>query len=186
MLKEITIVHQDNGAVFHPKPYYYADDERGEIWSEKTHRWLKGGKTRGDYLQVCLQCDEGTHPFQVHRLIWETFNGPIPIGLQVNHINENKVDNRLANLNLMTPKDNSNHGTHNARVAAALTNHPNKSKQVFQYDLDGTLVNIHPSTQEAQRQGFKQSAVSQCCRNCFHREGNNVYKNFIWSYVPLN
>ena len=49
--------------------------------------------------------------YKVHRLVWEAFNGSIPEGLQVNHINEIKTDNRLENLNLMTPKENTNWGT---------------------------------------------------------------------------
>ena len=187
MLREVPrTITKANGKTYHPlEGWYFADDERGEIWSEKTQKWLRAEKTKNGYLQVFIQCEEGPRPFRVHRLIYETFNGPIPQGLEVNHISEDKEENRLANLNLMTPKDNRNHGTRNARSAAARRNDPNQSKQVFQYDLDGTLVNIHPSTAETQRQGFNSGNVSQCCRNCFNREGNNVYKGFIWSYVPI-
>jgi len=55
--------------------------------------------------------------YQVHRLVWEAFNGNIPDGVQVNHINEIKDDNRLSNLNLMTAKENANYGTRTARGA---------------------------------------------------------------------
>ena len=48
---------------------------------------------------------------------------------------------------------------------------------------DGKLVMTFPSTKEAKRNGFDQSAVSACCRNCYSREGNNVYKGFEWRYI---
>ena len=41
-----------------------------------------------------------------HRLIWAEANGPIPDGYVIHHINGNKKDNRLANLALVTAKEN--------------------------------------------------------------------------------
>lgn len=44
---------------------------------------------------------------QEHRIIWEMHNGPIADGLCVDHINENKHDNRIENLQLLTKADNT-------------------------------------------------------------------------------
>ncbi len=41
-----------------------------------------------------------------HRVIWLMFNGPIPRGLQIDHINRDRSDNRLENLRLVTPQVN--------------------------------------------------------------------------------
>ena len=41
--------------------------------------------------------------YQVHRFVWECYNGIIPDGKVINHINNDKEDNRLCNLQLMTP-----------------------------------------------------------------------------------
>ena len=147
---------------------------------------LSPGKTEDGYLFVDLWKNGVKKPFRINRLVYSTFVEEIPEGLQVNHIDENKENNRVDNLNLMTPKQNNNWATVNARRAAALRgvyNRPQKSKAVEALDkITGRIVFVFPSTAEAGRQGFNQSAVAACCRNCFNRQGNNVYKGFIWQY----
>ena len=44
-----------------------------------------------------------------HRLIWEAVNGPIPADKQINHINGVKIDNRIENLEVVTPHENVLH-----------------------------------------------------------------------------
>ena len=45
---------------------------------------------------------------KVHRLVWETFCGPIPDGYVIDHINTVRTDNRLENLRCVTVKENNN------------------------------------------------------------------------------
>ena len=44
--------------------------------------------------------------FRVHRLVWENHMGPIPEGMDVDHKNSVKTDNRLENLQLLTRREN--------------------------------------------------------------------------------
>lgn len=166
--------------------------EDGRIYSKYYQRLLKGDVTKYGYVQVRLKCTDGNKKvFFWHRVIWTHFNGTIPEGLQVNHINEDKTDNRLCNLNLMTPKENTNWGTGHERAMAKQRGVPrphvieqNKrlfSKAVVAVDNNNVVYEFH-STREAERHGFNHSAVAACCRKCYMREGNNIYKNLRWYY----
>lgn len=111
----------------------------------------------------------------IHRLVWEAFNGPIPEGMQVNHINEVKTDNRLENLNLLTPFGNHMWGTCVQRAAKS------KSKPVNQYNLDGSFVKTWSSMREAaDKLGLSRGHISSCCKG---RYGCKTCGNFIWRYA---
>lgn len=101
--------------------------------------------------------------YLVHILIWITFKGPIPEGMQVNHINEDKLDNQISNLNLLSPSRNSTWGTRVERVKSKTTN-GKCSKGVSQFTISGEFVKYYPSQHEAAREtGIKQSSISRVC-----------------------
>lgn len=56
------------------------------------------------YMYVHVQ----GHFVLMHRFIWEAFFGEIPKGLQIDHINTDRFDNRIENLRLVTDKQNKN------------------------------------------------------------------------------
>lgn len=148
----------------------------GNNKSRKT-KVLKPQTSGRDYLHVALCKDGKVKRFLVHRLVVEAFLGKIPESLEVNHLNEDKTDNRLINLSLMTRKANNNYGTRNQRVAEAMTN-GKLSKPVLQFTLDGKFVREWESTRECGRNGFGQGAVSKCCRGKF-----KSHKGFTWMYA---
>lgn len=115
--------------------------------------------------------------FLVQRIVWESFNGKIPEGMQVNHINEDKHDNRLDNLNLMTSKENNNWGTHSKRMVESRKGY-GKRKPVIQYDLDGNFIKEWESASDIKRQtGYSQGNISSVCRG----ELNHAY-GYKWRY----
>lgn len=89
----------------------YEVSNLGRVRNKKTKNILKIELTYNGYERVCLWKNGGKKKYRVHRLVYEAFIGEIPEGMQINHINEIKTDNRIENLNLMTPKENVNWGT---------------------------------------------------------------------------
>lgn len=80
----------------------------GIIVSKTFGRSLTGTKWNG-YLTVSLKTVEGQFLFfKYHRVIWYYFNGEIPEGMEIDHINGIRDDNRLENLRLVTHTENVN------------------------------------------------------------------------------
>lgn len=152
----------------------------GRIWSYSHKKFLKPKTEKNGYQRVCLVDNSGKiKHYYIHRVIFEAVSGkPIPLGMQINHRNENKTDNRFfENLELVTPSENVNYGSGNKRRAKALTNNTKTSKQVGAFK-DDKLVMTFPSTKEASRIGFNQSSVSSCCNG-----KQKTHKGYTWKYI---
>lgn len=76
----------------------------------------------------------------VHRLVWELFNGPIPQGFEIDHINAVKDDNRLVNLRLVTHSENLANPITRKRRSEAMkgSKNPAYGKKPWNKGLKGT------------------------------------------------
>jgi len=72
-------------------------------------RLLKPFITKSGYVHVCFKVDGRVKCFMRHRLVAAAFIGPRPDGMQVNHKNGVKDDNRVENLEYLTPSQNVKH-----------------------------------------------------------------------------
>lgn len=137
---------------------------------------LKTVKNSSGYLKVNLSKNGKTKNFLVHRLVAKSFLPNLLELPQINHINEDKTDNRVENLEFCSAKENINHGTRNQRVSEKMTN-GKRSKPVLQLTKDGELLRVWTSTHEAGRNGYVQSAVVLCCNGKL-----KSHKGFLWRY----
>lgn len=112
----------------HPVYDLYAADKDGNVLNIIKMVPYKGNKDHNGYM-LCnarKHGQNGRRRYQVHRFVWECFNGVVPKDKVIDHINNNKEDNRLCNLQLMTQQQ---HCKKSAKVRAytfAAKNHENK------------------------------------------------------------
>lgn len=162
----------------------YKSNNTSELYRGKV---LKLFSSTGGYLYVTI-ADKVNHftPKRVHRLIALTFI-PNPNNLpEINHIDENKTNNCVNNLEWCSRKYNHHYGHGIENAAKGRRNSPNLSKEVNQYDLDGNYLRSFPSAAEAARYlglNVKVSAcrIGQCCRELF-KTGNSAY-GYLWKFT---
>lgn len=169
-----------NKEIFRPVKGYeemYEVSNLGRVKSVRfgKERILKTDKASG-YLRVMLGRKNGH--FLVHRLVAEAFI-PNPDNLPcVNHKDENKLNNRVDNLEWCNYKYNSNYGTSIQRQIENQTNRKDCSKVILQYSIDGEFIREWPSGKEVQRQlDFAQTNISSCCLG----KRKTAY-GYIWKY----
>lgn len=88
----------------------YTISKDGKVWSKYRKRYLKLQKMPDGYLRICLINDKKEKKgMLVHRLVAKTYlvNNDLQNQIEVDHINNIKSDNRVENLQWVTPSKNS-------------------------------------------------------------------------------
>ena len=122
------------------------------------------------YRIITLTSNGAKRTFYVHRLVALAFI-PNPNNLPcINHIDENKGNNHIENLEWCTYKYNSNYGTCRERSSAK------RRMEICCFTENGTLVKTYNSMSEAvEKEGVDWSSLSGCCKGKF-----TSCKNKIW------
>ena len=156
----------------------YEVSTEGNVKSIKSSKVLIPQARKHGYLAVWLYKNGGRRQVSVHRLVAEAFCEKHDGDTEVNHLNEDKTDNRAENLEWCNHKYNTNYGTTQERRASKIRNGP-KSRGVRQMDMDGNVLNEFPSLAEAFRQtGTLQSSI------CFMISGRYTHANgYKWEYI---
>ncbi len=96
------------------KPIYLIS-QYGDIKNKNTGKLRKSHVDKDGYLNVVLYTNDNKKSnFKVHRLVAFTFKLSILVGpMQVNHIDGNKLNNHISNLEWVTNRQNINHAKHN-------------------------------------------------------------------------
>ena len=134
--------------------------------------------SKGGYLVVNL-CKDGKYKScRVHRLVAFAFipNDDTENKTDVNHIDEDKTNNTVENLEWCTREYNINYGTHNERVAKTL----GKKTICVETGI------VYESTREVERKlGLEHSDISKCCKGKIKTFGGYQWMYYS-DYLKLN
>lgn len=148
---------------------YYQVSNLGRIRNKGTKEILKPSNS-GEYRHIELRYGINKNVL-IHRLVAEAFV-PNPLKLRcVNHIDENKKNNRADNLEWCTYQYNVRYGQ------GALQ----RNSKIIQYDLSGNALKIWNSIKEASEDlGLRYQCISMCCRNKRKSCGG-----YAWTYANI-
>lgn len=141
-------------------------------------RYLKESICVNGYAYYSLSKQSKTKKFKTHRLIAIHFIPNPNKKEQINHIDGNKLNNSINNLEWCTQSENMKH-CYEIGLQKPKKGSKNKlSKKVHQYDFNGKLINVFGSGREAMRiTGIQQTNISACCLGKVKSAGG-----YVWAY----
>lgn len=157
-------------------PLHYSVSSLGRVRNDKNGYILKGGLQNG-YYSVSIPIAPGKNKhFRINRLVAQAFI-PNPHNKQfVNHIDGDKSNNNVNNLEWVTPSENAIHAYKTGlRVS-------NRSRRVNQYNLLGHYMMTFDSLHEAEIQtGVSQPKITEVCQGSRKTAGD-----YQWRYYDGN
>lgn len=163
----------------------YSVSNKGNVINNITGHKISSRKASNGYMRVNLRkgnCKyEKPKTASVHRLVAEAFLVPIEGKNYVNHINGDKTDNAVKNLEWCTAKENTIHSF----ITGLQVNPKGKdnplSRVVYQFTQDNKLINRFYGTKEAERMtGVHSGDISACCNG-----KQRTAKGYKWSYQEV-
>ena len=137
------------------------------------------------YYKVALSKNSKSKRYFVHRLVAEAFLSKTDENLEVNHIDGNKHNNCVDNLEWVSHKQNMEHCfsmglrkiTAKNMLGKTGDKHPS-SKAVLKYDKNNVFIREYGSIAEAARENnIDSSGISRCCKGKWATSGG-----YIWKY----
>ena len=149
----------------------YSVSTEGEVRKDTTN-YILSQSSQQDYKFVGLIINGKQKRMRVHRMVALAFIDNPDNKPYVNHINGNRSDNNVENLEWVTPSENTQHAVDTGLFKSS------RARAVVQYNLNGEQMATFESASEAARQtGGSQSKITMCCRR--QRDSANDYQ---WRY----
>lgn len=147
----------------------YEVSSKGRIKSIKygRDRILKTHITTRGYEEVCLRVSGKSKHLAVHRLVAKTFLPNLENFPEINHKDENRLNNTIENLEWCTRKYNMEYSKLHEKLRKAIIRINPVTNERRIYDC---IVNV-------KLDGYDDSAVSKCCKG-----KRKMHKGYIWEY----
>ena len=129
------------------------------------------------YMRVGLRKNGVQRKYLVHRLVAQAFVSGYRDGMEVNHIDENPLNNLVTNLEWVTSTENKNHGTRTERVSEKLKETSKDCKPVVMMLESGEEIQEFVSLTEAGKQlGIHRSAIARAIKR------GGTASGYRWKY----
>lgn len=103
--------------------------------------------------------------WSVHRLVWTTFKSQIPPKMEINHLNRNKSDNRLINLEMVTHQENTKHCCSTRKILRGSEHKTSKLSEESVKIIKSKLVSGVKANALANEYGVSKSVISSIKNN---------------------
>ena len=152
----------------------YGASKNGEVINVKTGRIMRMADNGRGYLSFVI-CDkklERPKTYLQHRFVYEIFKGPIPKCLEIDHVNSDKKDNRIKNLQLLNHRKNVQKG---------------KNKKIVSINIETGKKKKYVSLTKASIElGINVSNISRICKqrkSCKTASSKKNGKKFTFKYL---
>ena len=185
-----------NNCVYKTHPIFnlYAGSKDGRIIHIVKQKPHFGNKNNAGYMKFRVRKfgESGFKDYMAHKFVYECYHGVIPNGMQVDHKNDVRMDNRLCNLQLLTPSENvkksvknrTTFNTHKNRKSVKSTNKETNEVLYF-YSTYSAEIHLNICRQSIQFvcDGIRKSALSKKdnCRYTFEYIERDLPVNYIKS-----
>lgn len=175
----------------------YTIDSKGNVFSKRKNKYLKPTVNKYGYCKVTLQKNKYKKIFSVHRLVAQAFIPNPQNKPQVNHIDSNRQNNNINNLEWVTSKENTQHTVKTNRFENMAKVNSKKMKEnkiyllgyekanestkkkVNQYDKNNNFINQYNSISEASRKtNITITSISYACN-----EKRKTGGGYIWHFA---
>ncbi len=134
----------------------YEVSDLGQVRSKLTNNILKP-EVRSGYLGLQIRNKDGSKKFNIHQLVALAFIGDCPSGYFINHKDGVKTNNKLTNLEYVSPSGNSKH--------AVETNLQPVKKVLVYSKTTNKIINIYKTSKEASEYlGIHINNIRTLCR----------------------
>ena len=154
----------------------YEVSNYGNIRNTKSGQILNPGESGNGYKQVALKM-KASNKFEkryVHRLVAIYWLENPENKREVNHINLDKTDNRVENLEWITSSENQKHKYQNRDYRTS-------NRKVAQMDLNNNIIAVFDSVAAAaQAMGATRQGIDKVCKGIY---GRKTAHGFKWKYL---
>lgn len=154
----------------------YEVSNYGNIRNTKSGQILNPGASGNGYKQVSLKMKKN-NKFEkryVHRLVATYWLENPENKREVNHINLDRTDNRVENLEWITSSENQKHKYQNG-------DYKTSNRKVIQMDLENNIIAVFDSVAAAaQVMGATRQGIDKVCKGI---QGRKTAHGFKWKYL---